>query len=77
MLERPTPSSASFSRRLLLFVGLTASLGIACVRTRAPSVATNTPAPAFSLPDSAGKSVSLAELTAKGPAVVVFYRGYW
>jgi hypothetical protein len=77
MPERMISSSASLSRRLMLLVGLGALFGIACVRTRAPSVATNTPAPAFSLPDSAGKNVSLAELTAKGPAVVVFYRGYW
>jgi len=50
---------------------------LACVKTRAPSVATNTSAPAFSLADSTGKQVSLTDLTAHGPAIVVFYRGYW
>jgi len=31
----------------------------------------------FSLPDSTGTTVTLAGLTAHGPAVLVFYRGYW
>lgn len=34
-------------------------------------------APAFSLPSGAGEAVSLASLTADGPAVLVFYRGDW
>lgn len=34
-------------------------------------------APAFSLSDSTGSEVSLASLTASGPAVLVFYRGDW
>ncbi|MEV6873582.1 peroxiredoxin-like family protein [Amycolatopsis sp. NPDC051128] len=31
----------------------------------------------FSLPDADGSSVSLGDLTADGPAVLVFYRGQW
>jgi peroxiredoxin len=31
----------------------------------------------FTLPDADGADVSLAELTADGPAVLVFYRGQW
>lgn len=31
----------------------------------------------FTLPDADGAAVSLAELTADGPAVLVFYRGQW
>ncbi len=31
----------------------------------------------FALPDANGRSVSLSELVAEGPAVLVFYRGGW
>ena len=31
----------------------------------------------FSLPDAAGHTVSLAELRARGPVVLSFYRGRW
>lgn len=33
--------------------------------------------PAFALPDAVGATRTLAELTAEGPAVIVFYRGGW
>jgi peroxiredoxin len=34
-------------------------------------------APDFSLSDSTGATVTLAELTADLPCVLVFYRGHW
>lgn len=34
-------------------------------------------APDFSLPDGQGKTVTLSEHLAAGPAVVAFYRGVW
>ena len=34
-------------------------------------------APGFTLPDAAGRSVSLAALVARGPVVLSFYRGRW
>jgi hypothetical protein len=34
-------------------------------------------APAFTLPDAHGQLVSLADLTRRGPAMIVFYRGFW
>ena len=34
-------------------------------------------APEFSLPDQRGQVVSLASLHARGPAILVFYRGAW
>ena len=34
-------------------------------------------APAFSLPNGAGKTVSSNDLLSKGPMVVSFYRGGW
>ena len=34
-------------------------------------------APDFAATDYQGKTVSLSGLLAKGPAIVLFYRGYW
>jgi AhpC/TSA family protein len=34
-------------------------------------------APDFALPDPGGRPVSLAELRARGPVVLSFYRGRW
>jgi hypothetical protein len=34
-------------------------------------------APDFSLPDATGEMVTLADLLARGPVVVTFYRGTW
>ena len=34
-------------------------------------------APAFTLPAHDGRTVSLSDLLARGPALVVFYRGHW
>lgn len=35
------------------------------------------PAPNFALPDAGGRTVTLAELRARGPVVLSFYRGRW
>jgi len=35
------------------------------------------PAPDFTLPDAAGRPVSLADYKGNKPVVLVFYRGYW
>jgi hypothetical protein len=35
------------------------------------------PAPDFTLPDAAGRPVSLRELLTRGPVVLSFYRGRW
>jgi hypothetical protein len=35
------------------------------------------PAPEFSLPNAAGVPVRLADLRARGPVVLSFYRGRW
>ena len=43
----------------------------------APGLAVGEPAPNFTLPDALGQLVTLADLLAHGPVVVVFYRGEW
>jgi cytochrome oxidase Cu insertion factor (SCO1/SenC/PrrC family) len=45
--------------------------------TRNPGTVAKGVAPDFSLPDETGKATTLTSLTANGPAVLVFYRGYW
>ena len=35
------------------------------------------PAPAFELPSGDGRTLRLADLTARGPVVLSFYRGRW
>lgn len=35
------------------------------------------PAPDFTLPNAVGRKVRLSTVTARGPAVVTFYRGAW
>ena len=47
------------------------------IGARGPGVVANGTASDFALPDQRGGTASLAELTANGPAVLVFYRGYW
>lgn len=54
-----------------------ALLGTACLRTRGPSIALAATAPDFVLKSHEGKDVSLATMLKDGPAVLVFYRGYW
>ena len=41
------------------------------------TLATNAPAPSFSLHSQHDEIVSLGDATRNGPAVFVFYRGYW
>ncbi len=43
----------------------------------AGAVAVGDPLPSFALPDATGEIRTLEELTAEGPAVIVFYRGGW
>ena len=69
-------------RRALAAVLLAAAVpaAAAChwhLTTRTPPKADAVAAPEFSLPDADGKAVALSGLLAKGPAIVVFYRGYW
>jgi len=52
--------------------------GAGCrLHTEAAPVAEQARAPDFELPAHDGRTVTLAELVARGPAVLVFYRGHW
>lgn len=65
---------------LLAFAAAAGALvmtGAACLKTRGPSVALDAPAPEFKLKSNDNRDVELKRLTADGPAVVVFYRGFW
>lgn len=76
----PCSVATPMKRRLLLSLlpalALTQALGCR-LETRAGGPATQAVAPAFELPDHRGRTASLDRLRAEGPAVVVFYRGFW
>ena len=44
---------------------------------RAAPLGVGETAPDFTLEDQRGRKVALSEARAKGPVVLVFYRGYW
>lgn len=53
-------------------------LGTGCrLHTEAAPVAERARAPELELPAHDGRTVSLDQLLARGPAVLVFYRGHW
>jgi hypothetical protein len=62
---------------LIVLGGLGYFLVHRAIATRGPGDVQGGIAADFSLPDATGKTVTLAGLTARGPAVLVFYRGYW
>lgn len=72
---------ARASRGAVAPAALAAVLTTACssmlLHGRSQPVAAETQAPGFRLPDTEGRPHTLDELTADGPAVVVFYRGHW
>jgi len=45
--------------------------------TEPASVSVGMSAPAFALPAQDGHTVALADALARGPVVLIFYRGYW
>lgn len=56
------------------------SFGLMCLLALAAAGSTpkaGDPAPQFSLPDAAGKQVSLKDYAGKSKLVLLFYRGYW
>lgn len=70
----------TLTRSLIALTAAAVLMGISCnwnLKTRTPALDENKVAPDFSLPDHTGKTVTLDGLVGNGPAVVVFYRGYW
>jgi hypothetical protein len=68
------------SRRAIVLGAALGLVSAGCAlwpKTRTPPLASEARAPAFTLPDPHGKLVSLADLTRRGPAMIVFYRGFW
>ena len=67
-----------FARGRSLVLMLSLALLAACALTpRSEGPPPHAAAPDFSLPSHTGETVALSELLANGPAVVVFYRGFW
>ncbi|HTJ83116.1 MAG TPA: hypothetical protein VL400_15460 [Polyangiaceae bacterium] len=64
-------------RRTLLGAIPLLSMSAGCLSTRGPSVPQGAKAPDFDLESHDGRRVSLDSLVANGPAVVIFYRGFW
>ena len=71
-----TVSALGVSVLLLIGAGLFNFVAMRVPASR-PVVAVGAPVPDFTLPDAAGRSVSLADYRGKKPVVLVFYRGYW
>jgi hypothetical protein len=62
----------------LALLAMGGALLAACgITPRAPGPPVLGTAPEFSLKDERGRVVTLADLTQRGPALIVFYRGYW
>jgi cytochrome oxidase Cu insertion factor (SCO1/SenC/PrrC family) len=70
--------AAAFAGARLVAVAAVVAGGVGCrLDTAQAPVAEQARAPDFVLPAHDGRTVSLAELVAGGPAIVVFYRGHW
>lgn len=65
------------SRRTYLCLPLVLAAGCAVLVPRSAGPVERAKAPDFTLTGHDDKPHSLAGLTKRGPAVVVFYRGFW
>ena len=62
---------------LLLVAGAWFNFVVAQVPVTPTALRVGERPPDFTLPDAAGRPVSLADFRGKKPVVLVFYRGYW
>jgi len=69
-------SALAVSASLLVAAGLFNFVAMRVPAGR-PLVTIGQPAPGFTLPDAAGRPVSLSDYRGRKPVVLVFYRGYW
>jgi hypothetical protein len=71
-----TVSALAVSALILIAAGL---FNFVAMRVPAsqPLVVVGQAVPDFTLPDAAGRPVSLSDYRGKKPVVLVFYRGYW
>jgi cytochrome oxidase Cu insertion factor (SCO1/SenC/PrrC family) len=65
------------ARAALVALAVLAVGGGCRLRSRGTPAAEAAVAPDFTLPDQDGQAHALADLRAKGPVVLVFYRGHW
>lgn len=73
-----TPVACDHAPVRTALVALAASGCVTSLHVSTPAtVADAVIAPGFSLPAQDGTTVALADGLAKGPVVLVFYRGYW
>lgn len=75
--RRWLPVSTLVVSVLLLGLGGAFNFVLMRVPTAPSAFVVGQPAPGFTLPDSAGRPVSLADYRGRQPVVLVFYRGYW
>ena len=54
-----------------------AKTALAAAMEASPGLGVGDAAPAFSLPDQDGNTVSSADLLARGPLLLVLFRGHW
>jgi len=65
--------------RLAPGVALLAGCGATSIHVASPATSegAGAVAPSFALPSQHGDTVALADVLAQGPALLVFYRGFW
>ena len=71
-----TVSALAVSALVLVAAGFFNFVAMRVPESR-PRVAIGQPVPDFTLPDAAGRPLSLSDYRGKKPVVLVFYRGYW
>jgi peroxiredoxin len=60
-----------------IFFLLVITIGLTAASMQATKLKVGDKAPDFALPNGDGKLVRLSDYIARGPVVLVFYRGFW